>query len=73
MFTVAAKPEQMGHDELRPFIGARPRRSYRRTVPRGKNMKRNHIASLLAALGVCIAVLIGCHAKPDDPAGQAEE
>ncbi len=36
-------------------------------------MKRTHIVTLLAALGTVLAVAIGCHAKPDDPAGQAEE
>lgn len=36
-------------------------------------MKRNHIAMLLGGFGVALGVLIGCHASPDDPAGQAEE
>jgi HEAT repeat protein len=36
-------------------------------------MKRIHIVSLLTAVGTLVGVLIGCHAKPDDPAGQAEE
>jgi HEAT repeat protein len=36
-------------------------------------MKRNHIASMLGAMGVAVGILIGCHANPDDPAGQAEE
>lgn len=36
-------------------------------------MKRIHIVTLLTALGTLVGVLIGCHAKPDDPAGQAEE
>lgn len=36
-------------------------------------MKRNHIAMVLTGFGVALGVLIGCHASPDDPAGQAEE
>ncbi|MEZ4340937.1 MAG: hypothetical protein R3B82_30300, partial [Sandaracinaceae bacterium] len=36
-------------------------------------MKRHHIATLLAALGLAVGVMIGCRAKPDDAAGQAEE
>lgn len=36
-------------------------------------MKRNHIATALAAMGVVVGVMIGCRAKPDDAAGQAEE
>jgi len=36
-------------------------------------MKRHHIATLLTAIGISVGLLIGCHAKPDDAAGQAEE
>lgn len=36
-------------------------------------MKRHHIATLLSIFGIALGVLIGCHAKPDDAAGQAEE
>ena len=36
-------------------------------------MKRHNIATLLAALGCVVGVMIGCRAKPDDAAGQAEE
>lgn len=36
-------------------------------------MKRHYIATLLAAIGISVGLLIGCHAKPDDAAGQAEE
>lgn len=36
-------------------------------------MKRHHMATLLAAMGVALGVMIGCRAKPDDAAGQAEE
>ncbi len=36
-------------------------------------MKRHYIATLLATLAVAGIVLIGCRAKPDDAAGQAEE
>jgi len=36
-------------------------------------MKRHHIATALAAMGVVLGVMIGCRAKPDDAAGQAEE
>ncbi|MCB9591810.1 MAG: HEAT repeat domain-containing protein [Sandaracinaceae bacterium] len=36
-------------------------------------MKRHQIATMLAALGVVVGVMIGCRAKPDDAAGQAEE
>jgi len=35
-------------------------------------MKRHTIVSLLVVLGAAAGgVLIGCHASPDDPAGQA--
>lgn len=36
-------------------------------------MKRNHVASVLASLAIASVGLFGCHASPDDPAGQAEE
>lgn len=36
-------------------------------------MKRQTILWILVGLGTALGVLIGCHAKPDDPAGQAEE
>jgi HEAT repeat protein len=36
-------------------------------------MKRQTIVAILVVLSSAFGVLIGCHAKPDDPAGQAEE
>jgi HEAT repeat protein len=36
-------------------------------------MKRQTILWILVGLGTALGVLIGCHAQPDDPAGQAEE
>ncbi|MCZ7686494.1 MAG: hypothetical protein M5U28_50165 [Sandaracinaceae bacterium] len=36
-------------------------------------MKRQTILWILVGLGTALGVLIGCHAKPDDPAGQAAE
>src|SRR5690606_20435500 len=36
-------------------------------------MKRQTILWILVGLGTALGVLIGCHAKPDDPVGQAEE
>lgn len=36
-------------------------------------MKRQTILWILIGLGTAFGVLIGCHAQPDDPAGQAEE
>ncbi len=36
-------------------------------------MKRQNVATLLAAFGLALGVMIGCRAKPDDAAGQAEE
>lgn len=36
-------------------------------------MKKQTIAMTLAGLSALLGVLIGCHAKPDDAAGQAEE
>lgn len=36
-------------------------------------MKRQTILWILVGLGTAVGVLIGCHAKPDDPAGQAGE
>ncbi len=36
-------------------------------------MKRQTILWILVGLGSALGILIGCHANPDDPAGQAEE
>jgi len=36
-------------------------------------MKRKTITLLLTGISISVAILIGCHASPDDPAGQAEE
>jgi len=36
-------------------------------------MKRQTILWILIGVGSALGVLVGCHARPDDPAGQAEE
>jgi HEAT repeat protein len=36
-------------------------------------MKRQTILWILVGLGSALGMLVGCHANPDDPAGQAEE
>lgn len=36
-------------------------------------MKRQTVVWILVGLGTALGVLMGCHAQPDDPAGQAEE